>query len=66
MLGRSVTQTDRSFFELGGHSLLAARVVSALRKETGVKLSIRDMLSKPTVAASAEAIDRLRVLQDVK
>jgi amino acid adenylation domain-containing protein len=66
MLGRSVTETDRSFFELGGHSLLAARVVSALRKETGVKLSIRDMLSKPTVAASAEAIDRLLVLQDVK
>ena len=59
ILGVPVTEVHRSFFDLGGHSLLASRVVSALRKETGLKLSIRDMLAKPTVAASAEVIERL-------
>ncbi len=60
MLGVPATEVDRSFFDLGGHSLLASRVVSALRKETGLKLSIRDMLAKPTIAACAQAIERLR------
>src|SRR5580692_12711816 len=38
-----------NFFALGGHSLLATRVVSAISRELGVELSIRDVFVYPTV-----------------
>jgi amino acid adenylation domain-containing protein len=39
-----------NFFELGGHSLLAMRVVSAIRKELDIELSIRDLFVYPMIA----------------
>ncbi|MBC9915636.1 non-ribosomal peptide synthetase [Chitinophaga varians] len=38
------------FFELGGHSLLAIRLVSAIRKELKVEVSIGDVFDYPTIA----------------
>ncbi|WP_327365642.1 non-ribosomal peptide synthetase [Streptomyces sp. NBC_01217] len=59
LLPRPVTDVDADFFELGGHSLLAARAVAALRKATGLRLTVRHMLANPTVADLAREVDRL-------
>lgn len=45
-----------NFFELGGHSLLATQIVSRTRKSFDVALSLRDLLTEPTISALAEKI----------
>lgn len=42
-----------NFFELGGHSLKAMQVMSRIHKAIGVKISLRDFFSQPTIAALA-------------
>ena len=42
-----------SFYELGGHSLLATTLVSKLKKEFNVSLSIRDILDHPVLSELA-------------
>ncbi len=42
-----------NFFHLGGHSLKAVQAVSRIHREMGVRLSLRDFLDRPTVAALA-------------
>jgi amino acid adenylation domain-containing protein len=59
VLPRPVFDTDANFFDSGGHSLLASRAVVALRKETGLRLSIKDLLTHPTPAELAKKLDRL-------
>jgi amino acid adenylation domain-containing protein/non-ribosomal peptide synthase protein (TIGR01720 family)/FkbM family methyltransferase len=39
-----------NFFELGGHSLLAMRLISAIRKELMVEITIKDLFVNPTIA----------------
>lgn len=46
------------FFEIGGHSLLAAQVVSALRRELAVPLTVGDLFAHPSIAALAAVIDQ--------
>ena len=46
-----------NFFDLGGHSLLATQVVSRMRKEFHVEISLRSLFESPTVAAMAEKIE---------
>ena len=49
LLGRSRIGIDESFFEVGGHSLLAIRVISRIRKEFNVELSIRAIFESPSI-----------------
>ncbi|WP_233899291.1 non-ribosomal peptide synthetase [Tenacibaculum piscium] len=42
-----------NFFELGGHSLLATRLVSTIRKELNVEMTIRDVFAYTTIASLA-------------
>ncbi|HVI44817.1 MAG TPA: amino acid adenylation domain-containing protein [Chitinophaga sp.] len=49
-------QLQDDFFALGGHSLLAIRVISAIRKQLGVVVSIGDLFDYPTVGALAAQI----------
>lgn len=59
LLSRTVADVDANFFDLGGHSLLAARAVAALRRSTGLRLTVRHLLAHPTAAALAAELDRL-------
>ncbi|MEV7505721.1 non-ribosomal peptide synthetase [Streptomyces sp. NPDC093018] len=53
VLEHPVTDADADFFASGGHSLLAAGVITALRRETGVSLSMRELLGNPTIRGCA-------------
>src|SRR5262249_13961375 len=48
---------EDSFFDLGGHSLLVTRVLSRLRGDFGVELSVRRFFEAPTIAALAATIE---------
>jgi amino acid adenylation domain-containing protein len=50
VLGAPVPDVSRNFFDLGGHSLSAAQVVAAVRKETGARLTVRDLMNDATIA----------------
>ncbi len=58
-LGVTGIGRDDRFLELGGHSLLAMRVVNRVRSELGIALTMRAMLTHPTVASLAAELDRL-------
>ena len=47
-----------NFFALGGHSLRAMQVMSRLRDERGVTLSLRAIFDAPTVLELAAELDR--------
>jgi acyl carrier protein len=57
-LGTDPASTDSDFFDLGGHSLLAVQLMSRVRKEFDVELSLELVYSGVfTVTALAEAIE---------
>jgi amino acid adenylation domain-containing protein len=45
-----------NFFELGGHSLMAAKLISNLRRQLHVELSLIDVFQSPTIARLAAMI----------
>jgi acyl carrier protein len=51
---------DDSFLELGGHSLLAIQVLGRTNAAFGVKLTLKEFFSAPTVAGLAAKVLELR------
>lgn len=56
LLGLETVGAEDDFFELGGHSMIAMRVVSRVRSEFDIQLSIRDLFEARTVAAIAQRL----------
>ncbi|WP_260850329.1 non-ribosomal peptide synthetase [Flavobacterium anhuiense] len=53
LLGVEQVGVYDDFFELGGHSLLATRLVSMIRKELSIEVSIREVFEYTTIGALA-------------
>ena len=48
-----------NFFELGGNSLLAGQVISRLREDFSLDLSLQRLFKSPTIASLAESIEAI-------
>lgn len=62
---REILEVDRvgvfdSFFDLGGHSLLLAPLTLRVRDQFQLRIGMRDVLDRPTIAELAVRIEELR------
>jgi acyl carrier protein len=60
LLGIDRVGIHDNFFDLGGHSLVAIQVVSRLRDDFSVDLSVEGLFDSPTVAGVAGLVEQLR------
>jgi len=60
VLGRPQVGRHDNFFELGGHSLMAMRVVSQLRQQLQLEVSVRTLFEAPSVAELALRVQELQ------
>ena len=58
LLGVDQVSMDDDFFDLGAHSLMVTQVTKDLRRMGATRLTARDVLQAPTVAAMAALVDR--------
>jgi amino acid adenylation domain-containing protein len=56
VLGDRAVGADDNFFDVGGHSLLLVRLQAALRRATGTRPSISDLLRHTTVRSQARLL----------
>jgi acyl transferase domain-containing protein/acyl carrier protein len=59
LLGVAPIGVNDNFFELGGHSLLAVQLISQLRSQFQVEMTVPSLFDLPTVAELAERIDSM-------
>jgi FkbM family methyltransferase len=57
ILGNDHFGIHDNFFDSGGHSLTATQLVTRIRKNFAVELSLRDFIKYPTIAGLAELIE---------
>ncbi|HEX7332372.1 MAG TPA: MupA/Atu3671 family FMN-dependent luciferase-like monooxygenase [Pyrinomonadaceae bacterium] len=57
ILGSNRVGVHDNFFDSGGHSLTATQLVTRIRRNFAVELSLRDFLKYPTIAGLAELIE---------
>jgi acyl transferase domain-containing protein len=57
LMGIDSVGIDDDFFELGGHSLLAIQVLGRANAAFGVKVTLQELFSAPTVAALSAVIE---------
>jgi acyl carrier protein len=60
ILGRDRVGVFDNFFDLGGHSLLATQIISRVRKQFQVDMTLRKLFENPTIAGISEAISELQ------
>lgn len=60
LLGVANISVGDSFFDLGGNSMLLIKSNHRIMQEFGIKLSIRDMYKRMTIAELADIIDAIR------
>jgi amino acid adenylation domain-containing protein len=65
VLQREPVGVHDNFFELGGHSLLATQVLSRLRDELQVELTLHQLFERPTLADLADHCRALSSAQSV-
>ncbi|HVG16902.1 MAG TPA: amino acid adenylation domain-containing protein, partial [Chitinophagaceae bacterium] len=58
LLGAERVGIKDNFFELGGHSLLAMRVISLMRKELQMDMSIKELFVYPTIESLAAFLSK--------
>ncbi|REG90461.1 non-ribosomal peptide synthetase, partial [Flavobacterium aquicola] len=58
ILGINKVGIHDNFFELGGHSLLATRLVSMIRRELSIEISIRDVFEYTTISELGTQISK--------
>src|SRR5260221_2178558 len=58
LLGLECVGINDNFFEIGGHSLLAMRVISVIRRELNVELSIRNLFVYPSIIDLGAYLDK--------
>jgi amino acid adenylation domain-containing protein len=65
VLGLSSIDARANFFEIGGHSLIATRIVSRVREQFKLELSLRALFENPTIEEfSAYINEQIRVDRD--
>jgi hypothetical protein len=57
VLGYGTLGINDNFFDIGGHSLLVTQVISRIRRNMAIDLSMRRFFEMPTLALQAEYID---------
>jgi phthiocerol/phenolphthiocerol synthesis type-I polyketide synthase E len=60
LLGLSTIEVTQDIFLAGGHSMFGVQLLSRMRDEFGIRLTLRQLFSAPTVAGLAAQIERQR------
>ncbi|MEV0170999.1 beta-ketoacyl synthase N-terminal-like domain-containing protein [Streptomyces sp. NPDC050803] len=61
LLGRDDFPADADFFAQGGDSLLITRLIRRVNSEFGIRVPVREMLTRRTLDGHIEVVRRLRV-----
>jgi amino acid adenylation domain-containing protein len=59
LLGQPSVAAEENFFMIGGHSMLGVQLVARIREIFGVKLTLRQVFTAPTVAGLSAEVARL-------